>query len=295
MPDYTPRYPIYIPSKGRFENCLTAKWFDEENIDFRLVVEEPEHAAYASRFGEGRVLVLPFQNQGLIAARNWIRDHSQQAGFERHWQFDDNIREMWRVWRNRRIMCAAAPGIVALEDFVDRYENVGVAGFNYESYPIETMKPFQVNCHVYSATLFLNALPYRWRALYNDDTDMCLQVLSGGWCTVLFNAFLVKKMRTMTVKGGNTADLYQGDGRLKMARSLERQWPGVVTTRRRFGRPQHVVKNAWMKFDTPLKLKPGVDLSAMKSNEYGLKLKQRKPIKSVVLQALLDEETSDTK
>ena len=59
-------------------------------------------------------------------------------------------------------------------------------------------------------------------------------------------------MRTMTMKGGNMAQLYQGDGRLTMARSLERMWPGVVSINRRFGRPQHVVKNSWRNFDTSL-------------------------------------------
>ena len=80
------------------------------------------------------------------------------------------------------------------------------------------------------------------------------------------------KMRTMTMRGGNSDQLYKGDGRLTMARSLERVWPYVVSTDRRFQRPQHVVRHAWRRFDTPLKLKPGVDPSSMEANEYGLRL-----------------------
>jgi len=53
-----------------------------------------------------------------------------------------------------------------------------------------------------------------------------------------------------------------------------------VKTGRRFKRPQHIVKNAWGKFDTPLKLKPGIDLSTLEPNEYGMKLVEVKPIKS---------------
>jgi hypothetical protein len=45
---------------------------------------------------------------------------------------------------------------------------------------------------------------------------------------VLFNAFLAKKMPTLTMKGGNTDELYQGDGRLKMAQSLVAQHPDVT-------------------------------------------------------------------
>jgi hypothetical protein len=74
-----------------------------------------------------------------------------------------------------------------------------------------------------------------------------------------------------------------------MARALERMWPGVVETRRRFQRPQHVVKDAWKRFDTPLKLKPGIDLAAMTPNEYGMELVQVKPIKSETLRKLIEE------
>ena len=96
------------------------------------------------------------------------------------------------------------------------------------------------------------------------------------------------KITTMVMKGGNTDVLYHGDGRLKMARSLERLWPGVVTTKRRFRRPQHIVFDSWRRFDTPLKLKPGIELGKMQSNEYGMKLVQVKPIKSAELKKLIE-------
>lgn len=49
-------------------------------------------------------------------------------------------------------------------------------------------------------------------------------------------------------------------------------WPGVVTTARRFKRAQHVVRGAWRGFDTPLRLRAGVDPSKFKPDEYGLEL-----------------------
>jgi hypothetical protein len=101
---------------------------------------------------------------------------------------------------------------------------------------------------------------------------MCLQVLADGWCTVAVNAFLINKIATMTMKGGNTDEMYAGDGRLKMAKELERRWPRVATTRRRYGRPHHHARCNWVKYDTPLKLKPGIDLASMKPNEYGMHL-----------------------
>lgn len=292
-----PRYPVYVPSKGRSDQCLTAQFLAEDHVPFYLVVEPQEHNLYAEKFGEERVLDLPFNNPGsVIPARNWIKEHATAAGYLRHWQLDDNIRNMVRRWKGKRFPCNARAALRAVEDFTDRYENIAISGMNYVMFAPDNKKipPFFLNCHVYSCSLVLNSLPYRWRGRYNEDTDLCLQVLADGWCTVLTNAFLIRKVRTMTMKGGNTSTIYHGDGRLKMARALERMWPGVVETDRRFKRPQHVVKYAWRRFDTPLKLKPGIDLSKMEPNEYGMKLVQVAPeIKSEELRQLVQQELSD--
>lgn len=284
-----PRYPVYVPSKGRADNCHTAEMFIEGGTPFRLVVEEPEYDDYAARYGDDRILVLPFVDQGLVAARNWIKDHSIAAGDRRHWQFDDNIRKMDRMYGQKRIDVRSGIALAVCEDFTDRYTNVAVSGFNYTMFFPETntMPPFQTNCHVYSCSLILNDTPYRWRVKYNDDTDYCLQVLSGGWCTILLNAFLADKLWTMLVPGGNTDDLYQDDGRTKMARSLERMWPGVVTTQRRFQRSQHVVAFNWRRFDTPLIRDPDVEIPT-EPNEYGMKIAVRGEIRSPRIQAIAD-------
>ncbi|KKM80760.1 hypothetical protein LCGC14_1336590 [marine sediment metagenome] len=285
------RYPIYVPSKGRWANPLTARFLLKDETPFCLVVEPQEQKAYVEALPGVDLLALPFSNRGsVIPARNWIKEHATAAGYERHWQLDDNIWKIKRRWHMRRVPCDSGIALAAVEDFTDRYENIAVAGLNYEMFlPRVKTPPFYLNCHVYSCSLILNSLPNEWRGRYNEDTDFCLQVLADGWCTVLVNAFLAHKLWTMEMRGGNTDELYQDDGRLKMARSLERDWPGVVTTRRRFQRPQHVVKDAWRRFDTPLKLKPGIDLATMESNEYGMKLKQVAPIKSESLRKAFAE------
>jgi hypothetical protein len=285
-----PRYPIYIPSKGRAgRRCKTANYFADEGVPFMVVVEKSERDAYAKAFGAEQVLVLPFENRGsVIPARNWIKEHATAEGHERHWQFDDNIRNIKRLYRGERIRCCATAALRATEDFTDRYENVAVSGMNYESFAFgKGVPPFVLNCHVYSCSLILNSLPNEWRGRYNEDTDYCLQVLSDGWCTILLNAFMVDKSLTMTMKGGNMDELYQDDGRLAMARALERLWPGVVETRRRFGRPQHVVKNAWRQFDTPLIKKAGLVIDDA-PNEYGMTLKKVKEIRSERIRKLYE-------
>jgi hypothetical protein len=200
-----PRYPIYIPSKGRADKCETALMFRDDKVPFSLVVEPQEREEYAKEFGDECILELPFSNKGsVIPARNWIKEHATAAGHSRHWQFDDNIRNMYRLYKQKRVYCQSGIALAILEDFVDRYENVAIAGFNYTMFGILCRTPFYLNVHVYSCSLILNSTPNVFRGKYNEDTDYCLQVLADGWCTVLFNAFLAHKQGTMVMKGGNT-------------------------------------------------------------------------------------------
>jgi len=289
-----PQYPIYIPSKGRAEQCLTARCLVNDGVPFKLVVEEQEFEQYAERFGEKNLIVLPFSNQGsVIPARNWIKEHATVEGYKRHWQLDDNLRSFYRRWKAKRIHCNAGIALRVCEDFTDRYENIAISGLNYVLYITDRRKHkvFVVNCHIYSCSLILNTISNKWRGRYNEDADLCLQVLADGWCTVLINAFLVFKIVTMKMSGGNTDELYQGDGRVKMARSLERLWPGVVETKRRFQRPQHMVHDSWKKFDTPLIRRKDIDWDNLPAiDEYGMKLKQVAPeIKSETLRALVKD------
>jgi hypothetical protein len=297
-----PRYPVYVISKGRWENPLTAKFLLRDKVPFHLVIEPQEEEQYRKALPEAKFHVLPFSNLGLggIPARNWCWEHSKKLGHARHWILDDNIRAVRRTYRGKRIRCESGPAFRAIEDFNDRYENLGISGMNYTFFVGPSMTgsglkypPFYQNVHVYSCLLIQNSLPYRWRGRYNEDTDLCLQVLSGGWCTVLINAFSIDKMATLTMKGGNMEQLYKGSGRLKMARSLERQWPHVVTVGRRFRRPQHVVRNQWRGFDTQLRLKPGISLEKMKPNEYGLRLTALTDVKSDSLRKFV-ESNSDS-
>lgn len=286
-----PKYPIYIPSKNRASNCLTAISFLRDNVDFKLVVEPSQLDNYLKYYDKDIILVLPENGLKLLGSRLWIRNHSIKNGFDRHWQFDDNIRQFRRLHKGKRLPANGNVAIKVVEDFTNRYTNIGISGFNYEMFVPNTQpKPYQINCHVYSASLINNNMPYKWRLFYNDDTDLCLQVLTNGLCTVLFNAFMVEKQRTMTMKGGNTDDMYNiKNGRLRMARALEEMWPDYVETKWRFGRPQHVVKNSWKDFKHPLIRRTDIVWDNLKTNNYGMKLVKKNNIKSESLQKFYEE------
>jgi hypothetical protein len=273
-----PKHPVYVISKGRWESRLTVKALTVRNIPHRVVIEPQEYEQYAAVMNPATLLVLPFSNLGMgsIPARNWVWEHSLSEGHARHWILDDNIMDFFRLTDNNRWKTDSAATFLAVEDFSDRYENVALSGMNYKMFAPKRAKknPITMNTRVYSCILILNSIPYRWRGRYNEDTDLSLRALKDGWCTLLFNAFLIDKATTMTMKGGNTEELYkldgQKDGRLLMAQSLQAQHPDVVKIVRKWGRWQHSVDYRPFKANR-LKRKPGVVIPEGVNN-YGMVL-----------------------
>ena len=241
-----PQYPIYIVSKGRWQSRLTVKALERARVPYRIVVEPQEYDAYAAVIDPANILTLPFGSlgQGSIPARNWIWEHAVGEGHRRHWVLDDNIREFYYLYKNIKYRITSGTIFRAAEDFVDRYANVPLAGFQYEKFAPRRAKrpPFALNTRVYSCILIDSALDLRWRGRYNEDTDLSLRVLKRGLCTVLFYIFLAEKVTTMKMRGGNTDTLYRApDARLKMAQSLVLQHPDVARVTWKWNRWQHQI------------------------------------------------------
>lgn len=272
-----PRYPIYIISKGRWDNGLTARTLDRMSVPYNIVVEPHEYENYAVLIDKKKILTLPFSNlgQGSIPARNWVWEHSRSNGDSRHWILDDNIEAFNRLNKNMKPVVKTGAIFAAAEDFVERYENVDLAGFNYYSFckKTESLPPYYLNTRIYSCILIRNNLPMRWRGRYNEDTDLSIRVLKSGRCTILFNAFLAGKVTTMRMKGGNTDELYADDGRRKMAESLALQHPDIAKVVWKFNRWHHQVD--YKKFrKTKLIRKTGVSIPNGVNN-YGMVLKEQ--------------------
>lgn len=228
--ELAPRYPIYIISKGRADTRLTSRALEWLKVPYHIVIEPQEYDAYAAGIDPKKILTLPFSNLGLggIPARNWVWEHSISIGAERHWILDDNISGFCRFYDNMKIEFATPAPFCIVEDFVDRYENLVMSGFNYDYFAPRKagakINPVTWNTRVYSGILLRNDItnvagePIRWRGRYNEDTDLSLRILKDGltpstpgrYATALFNALLMYKKPTLTMKGGNATELYQG-------------------------------------------------------------------------------------
>ena len=268
-----PRYPIFIPTKGRYKTPYTIRALQRIGVPFTAVVERQEYKQYAQAMPKTQILVLPHQNKGLTVTRNWIWDYAQnELKTPYFWTMDDNIREFYRLNRNIKYRVGSGAFLCAMEDFTERFKNLYISGMQYEMFVPRKKKhnPFILNTRVYSNMLIKTDIPYRNVTFYNDDTDLCLRVLKDGHCTLLFCAFLADKIQTMKVKGGMTDYYEQTDKRRQFALELKSAHPNIVKIVWKFGRWHHEVDYSKFKGNRLIK-KEGVEI-LQGVNNYGMKL-----------------------
>lgn len=241
-------FPVYIISKGRAYNPMTANNFEKAGIDYLIAVEPQEAKDYEEKLGKHRILVLPFSNLGLgsYPARNYCWEHAKRTGAKYHWLFDDNIL-FWMKWINgkRRKIDDIKSALLFVQHNTTQH-NTDISGFEEPNFIVKVpKKPFKQNCHVYSAMLIKNDLPYRWRLKYNEDIDLCLQVLHNGGTTTSCVYYMANKVSTAAkMKGGNQDELYKGNDKKKTllkAKMIEAQWPQYAKTVIRFNRIHHLI------------------------------------------------------
>jgi hypothetical protein len=248
-----PRYPIFIPSKGRAHKQMTMRTLSRMGLKYYVMVEPQEYEEYR-RFvpPEATVLKLSRGNHGMGPglARNECWDYAKNVlKAKRFFILDDNIDGFYRLHQNKRYRCGDGTPFRALEDFVDRYKNVPLAGFQYRFFKAPDQKhyPFTVNTRIYSAALMsTDNDDFKQRGRYNEDTIQSIDVMEAKQCTVEFNSFLQGKLRTQTMKGGNTDEFYRPQGKKNQAKStfeksamLVREYPKICKMVFRYERWHH--------------------------------------------------------
>ena len=290
--DVQPKYPVYVVSKNR---AVDASWHTSHRLSqmgiYHYIVVEPDQVEkYKQAFNNKYVTILEmdmsykdnydtFSDLGNInstgpgAARNFCWEHSKNNGFAWHWVLDDNVAGFYRYYRGRKIEAKTAEVFTTVERFTERYDNIAIASFNYCNFCHEQdgRPAYVLNTRIYSMLFIRNDIPWRWRGRYNEDTDLSLNVLKDGWCTVQVNAYLGDKVATQTIKGGNTEEFYAKEGTWAKSQMLVDMHPDVTRLVWKFGRWHHQVD--YSGFKQQLHLKPEYEYTKeLNDDEHGIKI-----------------------
>jgi hypothetical protein len=298
--EVNPKYPVYVLSKGRYEKTLTVNTLKEMNCPFKLVIEKEEEEEYLKNenINEEDILVIPTKHLnrqrntlgygGGIPARNFIWKDAKKNGFDKHWIIDDNIENFYR-W-NLNVQKKVNSGVVfkVMEDYSDRYSNVGLSGpsYHYSIPAIDTGRKMIIrNSRCYSCILINHKLLEKnkikgWRGRYNEDTDLTLRVLEKGLCTFLHNNILSGKKTSGTMKGGNTSTIYDGGshkGYQQKFDEFKEMWKDnwlydeikLTNKKHKDGRPHHHINYTKIFTQEPI-LKKEINIEELKNNEYNM-------------------------
>ena len=293
------RFPLYIPTKGRADSRYTSRALDFMRVEHFLVVEEQELEHYAQAIVDweretglrsyAKLLQLDMRfkhdyelldehgltrSTGPGPARNFAWEHSISQGYDWHWVMDDNIKNFVRLHDNLKIKMGDGTCFRVMEDFCLRYKNVTMAGPNYNFFAKQNQKlpPYIKNTRIYSCNLIRNDCGFRWRGRYNEDTILSLDMLTAGYCTIQFNAFLQGKMKTQVLGGGNSEEFYFKEGTAPKSRMLKEAYPEYTELVWKFGREHHHVDYRPFK-KTPLIRVDDYDISS-EANNYGMTMKK---------------------
>ena len=228
--------PIYIPSKGRGDCCMTAKFLKRIGIPFSIIVEAQDVPDYTVNGWGPHLLVLPPEfkekyeycdalgmtvSTGSGPARNFALEHAKQNGFAWQWTIDDNISTFHYKTKNEQKSCAEVfradknNFLEASASLFASFDNVLMGGLEYASFAFEDNVPFVFNRRIFSCNCIRTDMPFRWRGRYNEDVILSLDILKAGYCTILLKKFNCVKLATQKLKGGNTDTVYKHGTRAK--------------------------------------------------------------------------------
>ena len=194
------KHTVYIPSKGRADIKGTISLLKKENINYFVVIEKEEFDAYSKV--TDKILVLPESNKGISYSRTWIKKHSVSKGENFHWQMDDDITSFCKRLPNQ-VNISALDAIKIVEDLISDYDNIGIAGLNFNAWPPKN-NDIILNRPVYRCVLINNESKSIWhdKFVLLEDWEYSMQLLSDGYATMLFDYLRVNSIKPGVLDGG---------------------------------------------------------------------------------------------
>jgi len=241
-------YPIYVLSKDRAGGSTTADILIKNNIEFEFVVEEQDFKSYLEAYPKTDIIVLPKNDQGIAYARNFCIEHSKEMGFEYHWQLDDNIKNFqFKDAENKRNTVDPFGMLRHTEEHIDQYMNIGGACFSHGAFAFGFKNDIDYNKMIFCCQLINNSIETRFKKGTAEDVDFSAQLLTDGWCSIIFRTFLINKPKIGTQKGGNENEYKEG-GRESRNKQLQKDWPRWFKEYKKNGESRIRPSRIWSSF-----------------------------------------------
>lgn len=224
------KFPIAILSFGRYNDCgRTHKLLTKLKIDHFLFVEPFEYDEYKKWYNpEFCVLVKSPKdfhtlNMGSTPMRNYILDYFwerdkyfEEKGMEiyRVWMLDDNIKDYKRLYGGIKNTIESREIFTSIEEYVERYDNVGIASHNFQPYVNEggNRTILIKNGKCYSSMLIPNQHKgIRFEHKHQEDNFISIKYVCKGYTNLCFNHITYNKNTSGKDKGGNTKYIYKAD------------------------------------------------------------------------------------
>ena len=215
------RYPVYIPSKNRAGKCrIYNRIGNLQNYFF--VVEPQDYESYCEAYGEDKTIAMPENDMGIAYARRFIMKYSLEKEQEFSWQSDDDLYffRYNRIIKPHKAPVEISEAFAEIETLVDKFTNVAIAGPSDGTFALAYKNKIDINRQASSCYLLRNDTAYKFRDNVTSDTDYNMQVLTGGWVTLMFRTLIFNNPATGKQTGGCLDQNWYAN-----QRNLMRLWP----------------------------------------------------------------------
>jgi hypothetical protein len=174
--------PIFIPTKGRFNNCKTAELLGSIS-NMWLVVEPQELEKYKANYSDFNYIELPENDKGITYVRNFILNFSNKMGYDWFWMLDDDISGIFRREGTKLIRDNNA--LYTAENLIGN--NTGQISLEYRQFAWSATKEFVLNSYndvcvcINVQVAKKNDIKYREYLTLKEDRDFTMQIIKAGY------------------------------------------------------------------------------------------------------------------
>lgn len=252
---------IFIPSKGRLENCTFIKFLKENKIPATIVLEVEDSVNYMEKFGRDLVsgcfefLILPESNKGITYVRNFIKQYTEDNGIQYFWMCDDDLTGLY--YREETKMIKSGINVMeAAERQMKMQPQVALMGLEYQQFAWGAgEKHFIYDSFCDSCVMINNRLlfgqRYREYVEGKEDRDFAMQTVKAGHNTMRTTLYAFAAPKNGSNKGGLKEIFYDLGREETCANRMVEMWGADIVARitKDDGRPD--VKIRWDKINSP--------------------------------------------